>query len=179
MSPAQSSTMPSSTFTDSAKANSAAPVVSAPPPTSRRIQSTVIANLRDVFQQLAEKNPRPAAYLHAAMRAIVSHHRMLGFSLTGRISAETLGDFACVGSLTADEQLQLRNLVSQAALAGHSELNTRISGPYTLDGKASLFGHTANAQRVCATNWLHRFVLRSAQKMTKTFNFARMNCNRP
>lgn len=113
----------------------AAPMVSVPPTTSRRIQSTVIADLRTVFQQLAEKNPRRAAYLHAAMRTIVTHHRLLGFSLTGRIAAETLGDFACVGTLQADEQLQLRNLVSQAALAGHTEQSTRITGPYALDSK--------------------------------------------
>lgn len=104
-----------------------------PSPTSRRIQSTVIADLRDTFQQLAEKNPRRSAYLHAAMRSIVTHHKHLGFSLTGRIAAETLGDFACVGSLTADDQLQLRSLVNQAALAGHSEFNTRVTGPYTLE----------------------------------------------
>ncbi len=131
MSPAQSSTM-----TSPAIANPVSPinpVPPAPPKSSRRVQSTVIADLRDSFQQLAERNPRRSAYLHAAMRAIVSHHRLLGFSLTGRIAAETLGDFACLGRLSADEQLQLRNLVSQAALAGHSELNARITGPFALD----------------------------------------------
>ncbi len=112
---------------------SAAPIVSMPLPTSRRIQSTVLPDLRQTFTQLAEKNPRPSAYLHAALRAIVNHHHQLGFSLTGRIAAETLGDFACVGSLSADEQLQLRNLASEGALAGHSELHTRITGPYSLD----------------------------------------------
>lgn len=132
MSSAQTSTMPTSNLNSSAL-NATQPVVSVSPPTSRRVQTTVIADLRDTFKQLSEKNPRPSAFLHAAMRTIVGHHRLLGFSLTGRIAVETLGDFACVGSLNADEQLQLRNLVRQAALAGHSELNTRVSGPFALD----------------------------------------------
>jgi Barrel-sandwich domain of CusB or HlyD membrane-fusion len=135
MSLAQSSSIPTSNSINTATANVATPVVAAQPPNSRRVQSTVLADLRGVFQQLAEKNSRRSAYVHAAMRAIVTHHGLLGFSMTGRMAAETLGDFACVGSLKADEQLQLRNLVGQAALAGHSELNCRITGPYSLESK--------------------------------------------
>ena len=106
--------------------------VSGPAVATRRVQSAVIADLRSNFAELATSHPRPAAYLHAAMRAIANHHRHFGFSLNGRVAAETLSDFACVGTLSADEQLQLRQLTTQAALAGHAESNMRVSGPYSL-----------------------------------------------
>ncbi len=99
---------------------------------SRRVQSAVIADLRSKFTELAAQNPRPSAFIHAALRAIANHHRHLGFTLNGRFAAETLSDFACVGTLTADQQLQLRQLSNQAALAGHTESSMRVTGPYLL-----------------------------------------------
>ncbi len=125
--------MPTSNTNNTTATNSFSPLVSVAPSTSRRVQSTTITNLRELFLQLAEKNPRGSAYLHAAMRAIANHHRLMGFGLTGRIAVETLGDFACIDSLNADEKLQLRNLVNQAALAGHGEPSTRVTGPFSLE----------------------------------------------
>ena len=115
------------------------PAVSVPSTKSRRVQSIVIADLRSTFQRLVETHPRRSAYLQAAMRAILAHHRSFGFRLTGRIAAETLGDFACDGELSADNQLELRQLASQATLSGHSELNARITGPYTLNEQQRVF----------------------------------------
>lgn len=122
MSPATLSSTPSTS-----KANPASQ-----PATSRRVRMTVIADLRDTFQQLSEENPKRSAYLHAVLRAIASQHRLLGFSMTGRIEAETLGDFDCLRSLSADDQLHLRDLVSQSAAAGHALVKTCVSGPFGL-----------------------------------------------
>ena len=115
------------------------PSVAVPSTKSRRVPSIVIADLRSTFQRLVETHPRRSAYLQAAMRAILAHHQSFGFRLTGRIAAETLGDFACDGELSADNQLELRQLASQATLSGHSELNARITGPYTLNEQQRVF----------------------------------------
>ena len=122
MSPTQSASSSTSSSTAATQ-----PVVG-----SRRVQTAVLPDLRSMFADLAEKNPRPVPYLHAAMRAAVVHHKYLGFSLNGRVGAETLGDFACVGSLTADEQLYLRQIANQAAVSGHTESSMRVTGPFTV-----------------------------------------------
>ena len=122
----------SSTQSNSKTAASPTKTGSAPVMGSRRVQSAVIADLRSKFVELAKSNARPAPYLHAVMRAIANHHQHLGFSLNGHFGSETLSDFACVGTLTADQQLQLRQLTNQAALAGHAESNMRVTGPYLL-----------------------------------------------
>ena len=123
----------SSTQSNSKTAASPTKPGSAPVMGSRRVQSAVIADLRSKFVELAKNNARPAPYLHAVMRAIANHHQHLGFSLNGHFGSETLSDFACVGTLTADQQLQLRQLTNQAALAGHAESNMRVTGPYLLE----------------------------------------------
>lgn len=104
------------------------------PSTAHPVSSAcaTLPDLRLEFESLAKTTPRPAAYLRAVMRKLVSRCRQIGCGLKGRVGAETLSDFACVDALNEEEQTQLRQTVSEVVLAHQGESTVLKHGPYAV-----------------------------------------------